>query len=95
MKSEEKQILRDITKIDSGISYRYVLSVKKSRKVTSFSLPLYSIEAFMTKEQKTTSHLLEDVFADGGKAIVFFEMLVNGLASPIDLPYILEDKLTV
>ena len=36
---------------------------------------------------------VRDAFADPGRAILFFEKLVRGLATPIDLPYVLEDSM--
>ena len=34
-----------------------------------------------------------EIFADIGKAITFFDEIVDNLVTPIDLPYILEDRI--
>ena len=87
-------IIRDVTKIDNGIIYRYVLFCEKSDKVASFNIPLYSIEVSMTMDGEVTSHVARELFADIGKAISFFEKLADNLATPIDLPYVIEDRIT-
>lgn len=89
----EKEIIRDITKFDNGILYRYVLSSSKSKKVASFHLPLYSIEVIMTKDGEVTRNAARDIFADIGKAVSFFEKISDNLATPIDLTYIIEDRI--
>ena len=48
----------------------------------------------MDFEGNHTENSVNDVFADVGKALVFFDTLVEYLATPIDLPYILEDKIS-
>ena len=95
MKKNEsgREIIKDVTKTDDGIIYRYVLSARRSRKVASFQIPLYSIEVFMTKDGVLTSNSLDDVFADVGKALCFFEQISRNLATPIDLTYVFEDKI--
>lgn len=89
----EQKIIKDVTKIDSGIIYRYILSVTKSDQVASFSLPLYSIEIIMTKDGEVTRNVAKEAFADVGRAVSLFEKLANNLATPIDLPYIMEDRI--
>ena len=91
--TNEVSIIRDITKADNGIIYRYVLFCEKSEKVASFSIPLYSIEVSMTKDGELTSNVAKELFADIGKAVAFFEKLADNLATPIDLPYVIEDRI--
>ena len=69
--TNEVSIIRDITKADNGIIYRYVLFCEKSEKVASFSIPLYSIEVSMTKDGELTSNVAKELFADVGKAVAF------------------------
>ena len=89
----KREIIKDVTKTDDGIIYRYVLSARKSRKVASFQSPLYSIEVMMTKDGEVSRNSLEDVFSDVGKALTFFEQISRNLATPIDLTYVFEDKI--
>ena len=42
---------------------------------------------------KKTEATAKDLFADVGKALVFYDRMVQNLATPIDLPYIIEDEL--
>ena len=89
------EIIKDATKIENGIIYRYILSAKKSKKVASFQLPLYSVEVIMTKDGEVTRNSVDDVFADVGKALSFYEYISKNLATPIDLTYALEDKVEI
>ena len=91
----KREIIKDVTKIENGIIYRYILSVRKSKKVASFLIPLYSVEVIMTKDGAVTRSSVDDVFSDVGKALSFFEQISKNLATPIDLPYVLEDKITL
>ena len=76
----------------SGAHYKYTLLVKESDRVASFRLPLYSIRIEMrTADGRTTEAHTGEIFADLGKAVVFYERLVDNLATPINLAYILED----
>ncbi len=90
----KSKIIKEITKFDNGIIYRYILSETKSEQVASFNLPLYSIEIIMIRDGETTKNSADEIFADVGKAISFFEKLANNLATPIDLPYLIEDRIT-
>ncbi len=91
MKRNACETIKDIVKTHEGITYRYILLSSKSIKVASFNMPLYSIEIIMNKDGVETCHTTNDIFSDIGKALVFFDKLVDNLATPIDLPYILED----
>ena len=97
MKRKEKTVnttLRTDLKEKDGIGYEYELIMTESSRVASFKIPLYSISVKMTAEDgELTAASVSDVFADPGKALVFYEKLVNNLATPIDLPYIVEDEL--
>lgn len=89
----KREIIKDVTKTDGGIIYRYVLSARKSKKVASFQMPLYSIEVIMTKDGEISRNSIDDVFADVGKALSFFDQISKNLATPIDLTYVFEDKI--
>ena len=89
----KREIIKDVTKTDGGIIDRYVLSARKSKKVASFQMPLYSIEVIMTKDGVISRNSIDDVFADVGKALSFFDQISKNLATPIDLTYVFEDKI--
>lgn len=79
-----------------GMYYKYTLLVSESEKVASYRLPLYSIRIEMTDDSgRKTQAQTAEIFADLGKATVFYERLVENLATPINLAYIVEDSITV
>ncbi len=81
---------------NDGIIYKYALVMHESSHVASYGIPLYYISVEMTDKNGTiTKASTADVFADAGRAVRFFEKLVSNLATPIDLPYIVEDELSV
>ena len=90
-----RRALRKEERLDGGYLYRYTLSVTESGRVASYKLPLYSIAVELTTpEGEVTEAQTKEIFADAGKANSFFESLVEGLATPIDLAYIVEDEVT-
>lgn len=97
MKIKEKSlktVIRDESIEKDGCSYRYKLLMSKSHKVASYLIPLYSIEIEMKDSRgQITECSVENVFSDIGKAVVFYERMINNLATPIDLPYIVEDEI--
>ena len=99
MKQTENQnetIIRTERREDDGNIYKYELVMRESPRIASYGIPLYSISVRMNqKDGEITSASTSDVFADVGKAIDFFNKLVTNLATPIDLPYILEDEFYV
>ena len=89
----DRIIKREVREADGAI-YRYNLVMTESNKVASYRLPLYSIEIEMTdKDGNVTSARARDLFADVGKALSFFKMLHENLATPLNLPYIIEDEM--
>ena len=89
-------IIKTEERVCDGISYKYVLKKRESRRVASYKMPLYSVEVEMkSSDGRINSKNSSDLFSDIGKAVVFFEMLVDNLATPIDLPYILEDEFLI
>ena len=91
---EKESIIRNETRNIEGISYNYALVMSESNKVASYKLPLYSVEIEMTDaDGNVTSASTSEIFADVGKAIVFFKKMVENLATPLNLPYIIEDEM--
>ena len=89
-------LIRIETLVNDGHKYEYLLYVTESTQLASFHLQLYSIEIRLTlKDGSYTNYVAHDVFSDSEKAIRFFEMLVEKLVTPIDLPYVIEDTLFV
>ena len=88
------KIIKRESREKDGAKYRYTLVMSKSNKVASFRLPLYSIEIEMIdKDGKQTHARTRELFADVGKALSFFKKLYENLATPLNLPYILEDEM--
>jgi hypothetical protein len=93
-KRYREETLREEHRTEDGYEYTYRLTVKESPFVASFRLPLYSISVGLKcPDGSETRRELCDLFADVGKAIVFFNKLVRNLVTPIDLAYVLEDEL--
>ena len=87
-------VIRRERREKDGVQYTYTLVMSKSNKVASYMLPLYSVEIEMTdKDGNVTSARTREVFADAGKALSFFKKLYENLATPLNLPYILEDEM--
>ncbi len=77
-----------------GMLYEYKLFVRESDRVASFRIKLYSIKVKLTdRNGYETEAELNDAFSDIGKAVVFYDKLVDNLATPLNLHYILEDEM--
>ena len=86
-------IKREVREADGAI-YQYSLVMSESNKVASYRLPLYSVHIEMTdSEGQVTSARTRDLFADVGKALSFFKKLTENLATPLNLPYVVEDEM--
>ncbi len=86
-------VIMESLRENDGFIYRYFLIKKESARVASYMLPLYSVRVEMESlSGEVTSNASGDIFADEGKAIAFYHMLAENLATPIDLPYIIEDE---
>ena len=96
-KNKIKQtVIRTKTVTKQGCKYVYTLFENESDRVASYRLSLYSIRIDLIDADGKESYAeVSDVFCDIGKAMVFYEMLIKNLATPIDLPYILEDKISI
>ena len=90
----KESVIRQQCIENEGAEYRYMLIVKESESVTSYRMPLYSIQIEMVDNLGGhTEARASDIFSDVGKAIVFYDRMVRNLATPIDLPYIIEDEI--
>ncbi len=87
-------VVRCETRYIDGDCYIYRLIVNESRSTSSYRIMLYSVEIeFSGADGTKTQGEIRDAFADPGRAVLFFDKLVNNLATPIDLPYVLEDSM--
>ncbi len=90
---KETVIKKETHELD-GATYTYTLLSKESNRVASYKLPLYSIEIDMTDaDGNHTNASTKDIFSDIGKAIVFFRRMIDNLATPLNLPYIIADEM--
>ena len=77
---------------DAHATYKYSLTMAESRRVASYRIPLYSVGIEMTTHSgEHTEAIARDIFADLGKAVVFFDKIVEAKATPLNLYYIVED----
>ncbi len=89
-----ESVLRVREVSDEDATYKYTLSMTESKRVASYRLPLYSIAIEMTLASGERSEVVaKDVFADVGKAVVFYDRMVENRATPLNLHYIIEDEL--
>ncbi len=93
-KHGELTVVKSTTVESDDGTFRYSLIKRASRELSSYGIPLYSIEIELTDtEGRKTEARAGDVFVDIGKALVFFDRMVKNLATPIDLAYVVEDEL--
>lgn len=86
-------IIRREERRDEFNFYTYELLVRLGTDTANFRLPLYSVRISMTDVYgNAKEHCVHDAFADYEQAMKFFEKLVNNLATPLDLPFVLEDE---
>ena len=80
-----------------GIEYRYELRKRYDKSVAGYGISLYSfaVAMRMPDDYAETASETKDLFSSQKKAAKFFEKLVSNLATPIDLPYILEDSVKI
>ena len=93
----EESIIKKEERAADGLVYKYELVMRRSDKVASYALPLYSISVELSREngEVITGTQMSEVFSNERKALDFFAKIVDNLATPIDLPYVLEDMLTI
>ncbi len=91
----EKTIRKEERRAD-GYFYSYELIERKGRNMADFGMRLYSIRVNMTDDSgNVRMGEAKDVFSSKRKACEFFDRIVDNLATPIDLKYIVEDEITV
>ena len=91
----EKTIRKEERRAD-GYFYSYELIERKGRNMADFGMRLYSIRVNMTDDSgNVRMGEAKDVFSSKRKAYEFFDRIVDNLATPIDLKYIVEDEITV
>ena len=91
---EKEEIIREERKHKDGITYIYRLYVVHSKRVSSYGIMLYKINIVMIMPDGSSSECdTKEVFSDPGKAFAFYKKLTDNLATPLDLPYIVEDEL--
>ncbi len=77
-----------------GRLYTYELTMRRGERTADWQLPLYSIKIKMTdKDGRSSQREARDLFTCGERAREFFDKLVNNLATPIDLGYVVEDEI--
>lgn len=91
--NEKTTLIRRDTVKEDGCEYVYSLTLRESTRVASYGIPLYSVRIdFTDSDGKHSEASVNDAFCDVGRAIVFYDKLLENLATPINLPYIFEDE---
>lgn len=81
-------VMTEKRELDGNI-YQYRLLSRKDKEEE-----YYSISAEMICGGEETSSMVYDVFRSFDKARAFFARIVAYLATPINLPYVVEDEIT-
>ncbi len=90
-----KSVIKEDVICDGEYRYIYRLYENAARKIGKASLTLYSIEIEMECEEVCSKSEISEIFADVGKALTFYNSLVENLVTPINLHYVLEDSITL
>lgn len=91
---EKEEVVRRECVSDGENQYTYLLIKRESELVCSFRLPLYSIRVELIRASGEASHCeISNVFASETKAERFFDGLIKSQATPMNLPYVMEDAL--
>ena len=97
MKKHEKSkltVLRREHVENDGLTYKYELQLKERIRGNAPGA-VYIISVEMTLDDGSTTYAeTGEIFFDVGKAIAFFDRMVKNLATPIDLPYVVEDGMS-
>ena len=88
-----KPILRkEIVHPEKTLSYE--LREYDSKDIASFKIPLYEISIVMKNCDVISYCRSGALFSSLRKALAFFDMLTECTATPLDLPYVIEDSLS-
>ena len=95
MDTSGENIIRKTNISKDQNEYTYILIRREGALLASYKIPLYSIRAEMTTADGNTSYYeVRDIFSSEDKAIRFFNKLSQNLATPMNLPYIIEDEMS-
>ena len=93
-KTGVKEVIREEKLELDGAHYTYTLSCGEGNSVANYGLTLYSVGIEMTDaDGNKTRSQLDEIFTDSKRAFGFFNRLIENYATPIDLPYVLEDEM--
>ena len=86
-------IIRSEESIDGSAKYVYRLIGSEAEISSTVKVMLYSIEVEMNRNGSITSYKSGNLFLNKDKAERFFVKLIKNLATPANLPYLIEDSL--
>ena len=97
MNACQRKIIINETRVCDGITYKYSLIESTNLQISCYKIPLYSVRIEMLIHENESFSENESValFSDLNKATDFYYKLVSNLATPMNLPYIIEDELSV
>ena len=79
---------------DGKTEYRYELMLCYKSIGGSAPIPIYSISAEMIINGIRTFYRTGDLFTCEKKARSFFDKITEKLATPLNMPYVIEDELS-
>ena len=91
-----ERVIKNEEREADGYFYSYELLERRGKNIANFGLHLYSIRVKMSGgDTPIKIGEAKDIFSSKRKALDFFERIVDNLATPIDLKYVIEDEITV
>ena len=90
MQSKTETVIRSEKVLDRGNLYCYTLTESDSANGTM----LYSLRiSLRMKNGEFSENTARDIFTEKSAAMHFFDKMLKNLATPLNLPYVIEDEL--
>ena len=92
--TENTSIIRTETVMNDQTTYTYKLIRHTEKEKSSFSIELYEICVEMKEGENHIFYKTGGIFTSIDKAMTFLTKLKENMATPRNIPYILEDSLS-
>ena len=90
MLSKTETVIRNETVLESGNLYCYTLIESEGANGTM----LYSLKITLSmKDGEFSENTAKNIFTEKNAAMLFFDKMLKNLATPLNLPYVVEDEL--
>ena len=89
---KEETVIRKESITENGAAYRYELILSEGCDTASFGIKLYEIKAEAEIDGFRTAYRSGGLFSSEEKAFRFFNKIIEKRATPLSIPYIIEDS---